>query len=121
MGKFALYSKRVSDRDNTCQDNTHLECIFFLLGVLGFLSTEDEACPGNWGIKDQLRALEWVQENIQYFGGNPNNVTIFGESAGAVSVHILLQSSAAQGSFLKVSNCQINLESGRSVSKGHNG
>lgn len=78
---------------------TYLEYIFFL-GVLGFLSTEDEACPGNWGIKDQLRALEWVQENIAYFGGNPNNVTIFGESAGAVSVHILVQSSAAQGSSL---------------------
>lgn len=96
---------RVSDRDNTwiytrITSLTHLECFF--LGVLGFLSTEDEACPGNWGIKDQLRALEWVQENIQYFGGNPNNVTIFGESAGAVSVHILLQSSAAQGCFLKL-------------------
>lgn len=67
------------------------------LGVLGFLSTEDEACPGNWGIKDQVKALEWVQKNIAKFGGNPKNVTIFGESAGSVSVHILVQSSAATG------------------------
>jgi len=69
----------------------------FSIGVLGFLSNEDEVLPGNFGIKDQVKALKWIQNNIAYFGGDPNNVTIFGESAGAVSVHILVQSSAAAG------------------------
>lgn len=54
----------------------------YRLGPLGFLSTEDENCPGNFGFKDQHMMLEWVQENIDKFGGDKNSVTIFGESAG---------------------------------------
>lgn len=51
-------------------------------GVLGFLSFDDPECdvPGNTGLKDQTFALKWVQRNIEKFGGDPNNVTIFGES-----------------------------------------
>ncbi|XP_066261238.1 juvenile hormone esterase-like [Euwallacea similis] len=77
----------------------------YRLGVLGFLSTGDEASSGNWGIKDQLLALKWVQHNIAYFGGNPDNVTIFGESAGSVSVHLLIQTTLAKGLFHRAIMC----------------
>ncbi|XP_050531743.1 juvenile hormone esterase-like isoform X2 [Daktulosphaira vitifoliae] len=65
--------------------------INYRLGVLGFMSTEDEVIPGNLGLKDQVLALRWVQENIELFGGNPNQVTVFGASSGAASVgyHLL--------------------------------
>ncbi|XP_057659861.1 venom carboxylesterase-6-like [Diorhabda carinulata] len=73
----------------------------YRLGPLGFLSTEDELVPGNNGIRDQVRALEWIQENIEYFGGNPESVTIMGMSAGGASVqtHYLIKQS--KGLFAK--------------------
>lgn len=55
--------------------------------MTGFLSTEDEVVPGNMGLKDQSLALRWVSENIEWFGGNPEKLTIIGMSAGAASVH----------------------------------
>lgn len=64
---------------------------------LGFLSTEDDILPGNYGMKDQVLALEWVKSNIEKFGGDPNKVTIFGESAGSVSVGLHLLSPMSKG------------------------
>ncbi|XP_030749181.1 acetylcholinesterase-like isoform X2 [Sitophilus oryzae] len=73
--------------------------INYRLGPFGFLSTGDSIIPGNAGMKDQLLALQWVQRNIKYFGGDPEKVTIFGQSAGAASVSYLLLSPLSEGLF----------------------
>jgi para-nitrobenzyl esterase len=69
----------------------------YRLGSLGFLNLP--GIPSNLGIRDQLSALKWVVQNIDHFGGDPNNITIFGESAGGASVSILLASPLAKGLF----------------------
>ncbi|CAH1119276.1 unnamed protein product [Phaedon cochleariae] len=68
-------------------------------GSFGFLSTQDLVCPGNNGLRDQLLALKWVQNNIEKFGGDFRNVTIYGQSAGAASVAYLVQSKLSKGLF----------------------
>jgi para-nitrobenzyl esterase len=81
--------------------------INYRLGRLGFfafpaLSKEFPDEPkGNYGYMDQIAALKWIQQNIAAFGGDPNNVTIFGFSAGGVSVHSLMTIPAAKGLFHK--------------------
>lgn len=71
----------------------------YRLGILGFLSFEDEVMPGNQGLKDQSLALRWVQENIASFGGDSNCVTISGESAGGYSVYHHTVSPLSRGLF----------------------
>ncbi|MDR2405025.1 MAG: carboxylesterase family protein [Deltaproteobacteria bacterium] len=77
--------------------------INYRLGALGFLATKETlnryGTTGNWGIMDQIKALEWVRDNIKAFGGDPEKVTIGGESAGAMSVSILTLSPLAKGLF----------------------
>ena len=78
--------------------------IEYRTGALGFLAHADLAKEanghsGNYGILDQIFALQWVQRNIKSFGGDPKKVTIFGESAGAMSCHILCASPLAKGLF----------------------
>jgi bile salt-stimulated lipase len=65
----------------------------------GFLSTGDEAAPGNFGLKDQAFALRWVQNNIMMFGGNPASVTLTGCSAGGASVHYHYLSPLSRGNY----------------------
>ncbi|XP_058986933.1 juvenile hormone esterase isoform X2 [Musca domestica] len=74
----------------------------YRLGVFGFLSTEDAIVPGNFGLKDQTLALKWVQKNIAAFGGNPQKVTLFGQSAGGVSAHMHMLSKHSEGLFQAV-------------------
>ncbi|XP_061678945.1 cocaine esterase [Syngnathoides biaculeatus] len=71
--------------------------IQYRLGVLGFLSTGNEHVPGNFGLLDQVEALRWIQKHIANFGGDPALVTIFGESAGGVSVSLLILSPLSDG------------------------
>uniref|UniRef100_A0A3Q2YHC5 Neuroligin-4, X-linked-like n=1 Tax=Hippocampus comes TaxID=109280 RepID=A0A3Q2YHC5_HIPCM len=71
----------------------------YRLGVLGFLSTGDQAAKGNYGLLDQIQALRWVKENIAAFGGDPNRVTVFGSGAGASCVSLLTLSHYSEDLF----------------------
>jgi para-nitrobenzyl esterase len=77
----------------------------YRMGIFGFFTLPElivespQKAAGNYGIMDQLAALQWVQRNIAAFGGDPSNVTIFGESAGSMSVSVLMASPAAKGLF----------------------
>lgn len=77
--------------------------IAYRLGVFGFLAHPDQSAEageaGNYGLKDQVAALRWVRDNIEAFGGDPSQVTIAGQSAGAMSVSLLLAIPEAQGLF----------------------
>ena len=98
-GAFANGSGAVAQYagDRFARDGVVCVTINYRLGCDGFLLLED-ATP-NRGLLDQIAALEWVQENITGFGGDPGNVTIFGESAGAMSVATLLAMPKAEGLF----------------------
>jgi para-nitrobenzyl esterase len=83
-----------------------LVTINYRLGVFGFLATADMAkeangSAGNYGLLDMVAALQWVKANIANFGGDPGNVTIFGESAGSFAVSTLMAAPPAQGLFHK--------------------
>ncbi|CAF4754274.1 unnamed protein product [Pieris macdunnoughi] len=84
------------------QHNVVLVTINYRLEVLGFLNLDIAEVPGNAGMKDQVLALRWIQENINDFGGDSNNVTIFGESAGAASVTYHMVSPMSRNLFHKV-------------------
>lgn len=76
-----------------------LVTINYRLGSLGFLSTGDNLAPGNNGLKDQVIALRWIQRNIAHFGGNPNAVTLVGDSAGSFSIMLHMVSPMSQNLF----------------------
>ncbi|XP_030081377.1 uncharacterized protein LOC111594041 [Drosophila hydei] len=73
--------------------------VSYRLGPFGFLSTGDAQMTGNFGLKDQRLALQWVQRHIATFGGDPNLVTILGHSAGGISSHLHMLSSSSNGLF----------------------
>lgn len=76
----------------------HFKCLKMYSNA-GFLSLGDDVLPGNLGLKDQALALQWVNENIKFFGGNPDMVTIFGDSAGGASSSLHMFSPLSKGEF----------------------
>lgn len=92
------------------QEGVVVVTLNYRLGTLGFTYLPSQGIEGNAGLKDQLMALKWVQQNVAKFGGDPNNVTIFGESAGAASVHLHLLSPNSRKYFHKAicqSGCSV--------------
>lgn len=95
----------VHDGANLAKKDVVLVSIAYRVGTIGFLAHPElsEESPnnvsGNYGLLDQIAALEWIQENISAFGGDPNKVTIFGESAGGIAVSMLCASPLAEGLF----------------------
>lgn len=71
----------------------------YRLGMFGFFDSGTETAPGNVGLWDQNLALKWIRQNIEYFGGDRDAVTVFGESAGAMSIHAHMLSPHSQGLF----------------------
>ncbi|MBC7422459.1 MAG: carboxylesterase/lipase family protein [Ferruginibacter sp.] len=98
-GAFAIGTSDVPlfDGTNFAKKGVVLVTLNYRMGIEGFLQIP--GVPTNIGIRDQIAALKWVKENIAAFGGDPANVTLFGESAGAISVGVLITSKAATGLF----------------------
>ncbi len=102
-GVEALFNGEVLARHGVVVVNVN-----YRLGVFGFFAhpglTKESPhhAAGNYGLADQIMALHWVRDNIARFGGNPANVTIFGESAGASDVNALIASPLSKGLFLRV-------------------
>ncbi|XP_073819348.1 esterase B1-like isoform X2 [Musca autumnalis] len=90
--------------DYFMQKDVILVTFNYRLGIFGFLSFDDPdlQIPGNAGIKDQVMVLKWIKENIHHFNGDPNNITLFGQSAGASCVHLLTLTEQTKGLFHKV-------------------
>lgn len=99
-----------NDGTGFARDGVVLVSVNYRLGALGFLAhpaLTREAAPdaalGNYGTLDQIAALAWIRRNIKIFGGDPDNVTMFGESAGGMDVLTLMTTPAARGLFQKAS------------------
>lgn len=73
----------------------------YRLNILGFFTTTDPEAPGNYGIFDQIAALDWVKRKIKYFNGSPDNIVIYGHSSGAISVGLHMLSPLSRGKFNK--------------------
>lgn len=84
----------------TSRGDVVLVTINYRLGTLGFLALNDGITNGNFGLADQITAIDWLKEYITSFGGDPNQITIFGQSAGAASVRALLGSPKAIGKYV---------------------
>lgn len=104
-GGFSMGNSAGNDGSELARKGVVLVSMNYRVGQMGFfahpeLSAENpEGVSGNYGILDQIAALEWIQENIAAFGGDPEKVTIFGESAGGISVNMLCASPLAKGLF----------------------
>ncbi|XP_055302443.1 glutactin-like [Sitodiplosis mosellana] len=91
-GGFYLHSAKEFPPNYLMERDIVLVVIQYRLDILGFLSTNSKEIPGNAGLMDSIQALQFIKENIKYFGGDPNKITIFGQSSGAAMVSTLLVS-----------------------------
>ncbi|KAL7286274.1 hypothetical protein TKK_0019450 [Trichogramma kaykai] len=98
-GVFQFSTLEGNEQDYLMDHGVIFVAVAYRVGMLGFLSTEDEVVPGNMGLKDQVLALKWIHANIRFFGGDPNRVTLVGVSSGASSVHYHYLSKQARGLF----------------------
>uniref|UniRef100_A0A2P2HXS8 Carboxylic ester hydrolase n=1 Tax=Hirondellea gigas TaxID=1518452 RepID=A0A2P2HXS8_9CRUS len=98
-GAFLFGDTLMSPPHSILTQDIVLVVLQYRLGTFGFLSTEDDSAPGNLGLKDQNLALHWVQQNVASFGGDPDMVTLFGESAGSASTHFQLLTEKSDGLF----------------------
>ncbi|CAJ0568139.1 unnamed protein product, partial [Mesorhabditis spiculigera] len=101
MHSSSNYGDRTLAR-NLCAKDLIVVSINYRLGIFGFFTTGDEHCLGNNGLWDQTLALQWIRDNIAKFGGDPNNVTVFGQSAGGASSDLLSLSPHSRDLFHKV-------------------
>lgn len=100
---YGSNSKDIWNPEYLLQKDVILIVPSFRIGAFGFLSLNDPefGIPGNAGLKDQVLALQWINKNIEHFGGDPSNITLFGESSGACSVHYHMLSEMSRGLFHK--------------------
>lgn len=103
--QFGASSEPNTGGTGFAQKGVVLVSLNYRLGIFGFLAhpaLDQEGSPsGDFGLQDQIAGLKWVRANIARFGGDPGNITIFGESAGAMSVGLLMTSPLAKGLFQK--------------------
>ncbi|XP_058124031.1 pyrethroid hydrolase Ces2a-like [Anopheles ziemanni] len=98
-GSHVVGSGEVHGVDLLMENDVIVVTINYRLGVFGFLKDEKHNITGNYGLKDQLVALQWIQRYVSYFGGDPNRVTVMGHSAGAGDLSHHLYSDRARGLF----------------------
>ena len=94
------------DGEGFCKRGVIMISIAYRLNVFGYLvhpelEKESSSTPGNYGVKDQLAALKWIKKNIHAFGGDPENITLFGQSGGASSVDNMCALPASRGLIQK--------------------
>lgn len=125
--RIGANSLKMYDGTHYAQRGVVFVSLNYRLGPLGWLAHEDlseeseDGISGNYGLLDQIAALKWVRENIAAFGGDPSNVTIMGESAGALSATYLMASPQARGLFDKAIIQSTNLRSFTRLSEPANG
>ncbi len=102
---FGSTSDPVHNGENLAKKGVVLVSIAYRVGQLGFLAHPELSAEnpnhvsGNYGLLDMIAGLQWIQKNIAAFGGDPDKVTIFGESAGGIAVSMLCASPLAKGLF----------------------
>jgi carboxylesterase type B len=96
-GGYVGGSSMWEEPENLLDHGVLLVTINYRLGPFGFISTQDEVIPGNNGLKDQQSAIQWTHDNIHLFGGDPNKITILGQSAGSSSVTYQLLNRGIEG------------------------
>lgn len=101
--QFGEASRDLYSPDYLLREDVVVISITYRLGPFGFLCMEEPSfgIPGNAGLKDQVMALKWVKENCARFGGDSDNITLFGDSAGGASVHYMMLTDKTKGLFHK--------------------